>query len=243
MEEVLQQLTSSKKDRARKKNQDYKQATEYTGSLKYDALSEPLAEIEVIEDDLDAEVEDAYTLTVTPTQTPKDVKGDRKERKKTRVKSGDTQGYQIEAVTEDAPISSQSLQEETVKNNSTVPKRTKTKSERKELPEREPEGGAEHPRQALGPGGAREPLQTEKKEVSFIPEAQPDSSKRRSKERKKGKDKGKGKGKSRQRKGQLPSMYDIATEAPEVSDVQHDEVKGMILSVDDSETQGDQAHS
>ncbi|RXM31571.1 Coatomer subunit gamma-2 [Acipenser ruthenus] len=66
MEEVLQQLTSSKKRiKSEKKEQGYKQVNEYTDSLKYDVSSEPLTEMEVIEEDLDTDIEEFIPTTTS----------------------------------------------------------------------------------------------------------------------------------------------------------------------------------
>ncbi|XP_030072564.1 collagen alpha-1(VII) chain-like [Microcaecilia unicolor] len=82
MEEVFQQLTNPKKERTTRKKQGLKQASEYTGSLKYETSSEPLTQLEVTED-LSLEKEHSFQQRIPSVLTSrKDAKENRKEQKK-----------------------------------------------------------------------------------------------------------------------------------------------------------------
>ncbi|XP_043943254.1 uncharacterized protein LOC122815075 [Protopterus annectens] len=65
MEDMLQQLTSTKMDGNGKKKQGYKAETDYTASLKFEVSNEPLTEVEVNEKDLISDVDELLTDTAT----------------------------------------------------------------------------------------------------------------------------------------------------------------------------------
>ncbi|KAJ1162754.1 hypothetical protein NDU88_003219 [Pleurodeles waltl] len=105
VEEVLQQLTSSKKDRTSKKKLALKQDNDITGNLKYEVSSVPIMSLEVKEEDESSETGQILTNTITSAHLPKedlkDTRNDYKKKKNLPENTSDPKALIVKDLTVD----------------------------------------------------------------------------------------------------------------------------------------------